>query len=123
MREEIPFFTGPRVEVRAGYEWIDDVSNEPDLLPADFAGFPIALITTDALKRMKAPWFGTHIDGGECTHDVYFGTRAKDAGIQIWVDRTIACDHQLDAQFITATNRAFARSVVTAQNSGAKLLY
>jgi hypothetical protein len=99
----------------AGYEWIDDVANEPELLPCDFAGFPIALFSTAALKRMKAPWFGTHIEGGDCTHDVYFGSRAKAAGVQIFVDRTIDCGHLLDAQIITSENRAFARSVVRAQ--------
>lgn len=99
----------------AGFEWIDNVDHEPDLLRADFCGFPIALITTDALKRMEMPWFGTSIDGADCTHDVFFGARAKAAGIPIMVDKTIDCDHLMDAQLICGTNRSFARSVVAAQ--------
>lgn len=93
----------------SGFEWIDDVTNEPPLLRADFAGFPIAMVTRAALERMTAPWFGTAIDGAECTHDVFFGSRAKAAGIPLHVDRTIDCGHLLNPQILTSSNRDFAR--------------
>jgi hypothetical protein len=94
----------------SGFEWVDDVSNEPEVLQADFAGFPIAMVTTKALKAMEAPWFGTAIDGAECTHDVFFGSRAKAAKIPLHVDRTIDCGHLLNPQVLTSSNRAFARA-------------
>lgn len=95
-----------------GFEWLDDLSAEPhDMVPVDFAGMPIGIVDVKALRRMEAPWFGTEIDGGSCTHDVYFGHKAKKAGIQIYVDRTIACGHLTDAHVVTDQNRSLIRSV------------
>lgn len=99
----------------SGFEWVDDAASEPDdLIKADFCGFPIAMISAAVLKRMKRPWFGTHIDGGDCTHDVYFGSRAKAAGATILVDRTIECGHLTDAPVISSSNRGLAREIVKA---------
>lgn len=93
-----------------GFEWLDDIQDEPDdLVPCDFCGFPIALVSADALRAMTGPWFGTNIDGGECTHDVFFGHRAKQAGLPIVVDRTLVCGHLTDGEIITIHNRALAR--------------
>lgn len=95
----------------AGFRWIDDVTDElADLVPADFCGFPIAMVTTDALRRMERPWFGTQTGSGECTHDVFFGDRAKAAGVPIVVDRTLDCDHLADGYLITTESRRLARA-------------
>lgn len=102
-----------RIEL-SGFTWLDDLSREPeDLVPADFCGFPIVLMTADALRRISRPWFGTHINGGDCTHDVFFGVRAKDAKLPIMVDRTIGCGHLMDAQLVTPENRDMARALGT----------
>jgi hypothetical protein len=100
-----------------GFEWVDDVSNEPPILTADFAGFPIAMVTRRALLKMTPPWFGTAIDGAECTHDVFFGDRAKKAGLQLYVDRTIDCGHLLNPQILTSANRDFARASAAANKA------
>lgn len=96
----------------SGFEWVEDFSEEPDgLIKADFCGYPIGMISASALLKITQPWFGTEINGGGCTHDVYFGQKAKDAGIQIYVDRNISCGHLLDAHIITEPNRAIVRNV------------
>ena len=99
----------------AGFEWLDnmDRADGPDLVPVDFCGFPIAIMRVDALKKIAPPWFGTEINGGGCTHDVYFGRKAADAGVQIFVDRTIRCGHLADASVITLENRATVRALAT----------
>lgn len=94
----------------SGFKWLDRIDTEPPgLVPVDFAGFPITLISRRALARIPAPWFGTSLDGGECTHDVYFGTKAGRAGIQMFVDREISCGHLTDAPVITPETRHIAR--------------
>ncbi len=95
----------------SGFKWVDDVTHEPDLVPCDFAGMPIALITRRAFEKMEAPWFGTEIDGGSCTHDVYFGHKAKKAGLSIFVDKTMPCGHLCDPHIITDQNRSIVRGV------------
>ncbi|HEV8208511.1 MAG TPA: hypothetical protein VGP77_00255 [Vicinamibacterales bacterium] len=96
----------------AGFRWIDDVADEPtDLIPADFCGFPIAMVTVAALRRMERPWFATATALGECTHDVFFGDRAKAAGVPIVVDRTMACGHLSDGYVITPHSRQLARTL------------
>ena len=94
-----------------GFYWVDDVSNEPDLIPCDFAGMPIAMISRRAFEKIPGPWFGTEIDGGGCTHDVYFGHKAAKAGVKILVDKTMPCGHLCDPHIITNENRAIVRGV------------
>ncbi len=99
----------------SGFEWLDDADTAagPDLVPVDFCGFPIAIVRVSALKNITAPWFGTEIDGGGCTHDVYFGRKAAAAGIKLYVDRTIRCGHLSDASVITFENRPTVRALKT----------
>lgn len=95
-----------------GFEWVEDVAAEPaDLIKADFCGFPIAMISRRAFEKIEAPWFGTHINGGGCTHDVYFGVKAKAAKIDILVDRTIECGHLAEAPVLTVQSRLAVRDV------------
>lgn len=92
-----------------GFQWWDDVASMQPLQEVDFCGFPIALISRSAIQRMAAPWFGTHMDGGDCTHDVYFAKKAKDAGVRIFVDSTIPCGHLSPNFTITFENRQLIR--------------
>ena len=103
-----------------GFYWIEDLDREQDrdgLIRADFCGFPIAIFSKRAIQAIAekaAPWFGTEIDGGSCTHDVYFGVKAKRAGIQILVDRQVSCSHLLDGAWLTESNRTISRQLGTA---------
>ena len=97
-----------------GFEWLDDLQPNSGLVQADFCGFPIGLISRRALEAMESPWFGTIIDGGECTHDVYFGAKAQRAGLEIWVDTAIDCGHLTEAPVIDSGKRAFVRKARTA---------
>lgn len=92
-----------------GFQWLDDLRNAPPLLEADFCGVPIALMSRRCFERTQAPWFGTEIDGGSCTHDVFFAQRLKDAGIPVLVDTTIVCGHLADGAIITPESRLAAR--------------
>ena len=96
-----------------GFQWWDDISTMAPLQEADFCGFPIALISGAAIKRIKPPWFGTHIMGGDCTHDVYFARKAQDAGVTIYVDSTVRCGHLSPSPTITFDNRALVRQVAS----------
>lgn len=101
----------------SGFEWIDDVSRvageltDNGMLKVDFGGFPIALIAREAIEKMQRPWFGLEIDGGACTHDVYFGKRASDAKVPIHVDTTIECSHLSEMIWVTFANRDIVRRV------------
>lgn len=103
---------GTRQAEWTGFRWIEDFTQEEmadGLVPVDFGGFPIALITREAIEKMERPWFGGYIDGGTCTHDVYFGKRAGDAKIPVMVDTNIQCGHLSEAPWITFENRQFIR--------------
>jgi hypothetical protein len=98
----------------SGFHWIDDVLAEPTedgLIRVDFGGFPIALISREAIKAITPPWFGLEIDGGACTHDVYFGAKAHRANLPIVVDTHIPCSHLAESPWITFENREVIRRV------------
>lgn len=104
----------------SGFRWIEDLAHEEvhdGLLRVDFGGFPIALISSEAIRAMARPWFGLEIDGGACTHDVYFGTRAKQAGLSVMVDTEIPCGHLSENVIITFENRQIVRNVHAAYQS------
>ena len=104
-----------------GFEWVERLDDEPDrLVKADFCGFPIAMISRRAIEKIAPPWFGTEIDGGGCTHDVYFGKKAKDAGVQILVDRDIDCGHLTEAPIVTGQNRSLKRDLASAWEQATK---
>lgn len=103
----------------SGFYWVDDAADEPPLMPVDFCGFPIAMARVSALARITRPWFGTALPLGECTHDVYFGEKAKQAGIALYVDTTLVCDHLTDQSVITPATRTFARACADAIKAAA----
>ncbi len=101
----------------SGFHWLEDIDDEPtDLVEADFCGFPIAMMSRKAIERIEPPYFGTWIDGGSCTHDVYFGVKAKRAGVKILVDRTITCGHLAEAPVLTFQNRGLTRQLAKAMS-------
>lgn len=107
----------------SGFRWIEDFSKEDvvdGLVRVDFGGFPIALITREAIAKMPRPWFGLEIDGGACTHDVYFGRKAELAGVPIVVDTEIPCGHLSDAMIVTFQNREIIRAVRKAYDESQK---
>lgn len=106
-----------------GFYWLDDLDEEPSddgLVPVDFGGFPIALISADAIRKIKSPWFGTEIDGGNCTHDVYFGYKCAKAGVPIVADLNIKCHHLSPNQWVTFENRRIVRNVHAAYKASQK---
>lgn len=105
--------TTTRAQEFSGFEWLDNLEDPslPTLVPVDFCGFPIAIARVSALKKIPAPWFGTQINGGGCTHDVFFGRQAQAAGVTIHVDRTLRCGHLSDASVITFENRSTVRAL------------
>lgn len=94
-----------------GFKWQDDMVVNSGLHRVDFCGFPIALVSRNAFMKMQAPWFGTELDGGSCTHDVFFGARATKAGIPIYVDSSMPCGHLAEAPVVMPETRDFARRV------------
>lgn len=94
-----------------GFKWLDELPINSGLHHVDFCGFPISMISRRALEKMQSPWFGTELDGGSCTHDVYFGSKAKKSGIDIYVDADLPCGHIAEAPIITPETRVFARRV------------
>lgn len=98
-----------------GFEWLDDVSKLPEgLIDADFCGVPIAWVSRNVLERVEPPWFGTSIDGGEVTHDVYWARKVQAAGCKVRVDTTLRCGHQAAPGVVTFENRGAVRAMMRA---------
>lgn len=92
-----------------GFHWIDDLTNAPPLMEVDFCGVPVALIARSVFERAKYPWFATHDETGEMTHDVFFARRVQSLGEKVYVDTTIRCGHLGDAPVVTFEARGMAR--------------
>lgn len=98
-----------------GFFWMDDLRGFPQgLVEVDFCGMPVMWISRKVLEAVEPPWFGTHLDGGDMTHDVYFAIKAKKAGFKIQVDTTIQCGHLIAPKVVDFTNRAEIRGAAIA---------
>lgn len=100
-----------------GFEFIDDITKLPYGLVTegvDFCGVPIAWIASSLLRRMQPPWFGTSMDGGEVTHDVFFAKKVQAAGGKVCVDTSIQCDHLAEPGVVSLKNRHMVRSLMQA---------
>ena len=68
-----------------------------DLIACDVVGMGCALIPVDVLDKIgPRPWFVYQDDDHgwpRVTEDVPFCTKAKAAGVPIWLDPTISCGH------------------------------
>ncbi len=94
-----------------GFQWLDDITGAPELIKADFCGVPIAMISRRAFEQTEQPWFGTQLEDGSVTHDVFFAHRLQKAGIPVLVDTTLVCGHLADPAVIDPTSRQIARQV------------
>lgn len=93
-----------------------------EFFPIDWAGCDCLLIHTDVLRAMEPPWFShewSYTPGSRpiplATEDLYFYTKAKLAGHQLYCDSAVQCDHQDRAtgtRFgLTAEMPQYARSI------------
>ena len=106
-------FSGDRAGKVAGHEWLDDLTDLPELAEVDFCGVPVAMMARRVFERIAPPWFGLHgEDGGQVTHDVFLCRKIKAAGMRVLVDTTLKCGHLIEAPIITFENRAQARGVM-----------
>jgi hypothetical protein len=100
-----------------GFEWIENFKEGDavdDLVDVDFGGFPVALFTREVFEKIPPPWFGTWINGGECTHDIYFAQKALKAGFTIKADMRLPCSHLAPMFWLTLQNREIARNAYNA---------
>lgn len=94
-----------------GYQWLDDLTGAPPLLEVDFCGVPLAVISRRCFERAERPWFGTQVEDGTVTHDVFFERRLKAAGLKVHVDTTMICGHLADPAVIDPLTRQVCRKV------------
>ena len=71
-----------------------------EFFPVDWAGCDCLLINTEVLKTVPAPWFSTHWNYDEstkpaylATEDLYFYTKTRKYGFQLYCDSGVQCDH------------------------------
>jgi hypothetical protein len=103
---------GQGENVFKGFHWVDDLDarlGECDangLLRVDFCGVPIVCIHRSVLERVPKPLFETRDEaGGQCTHDIYFCNKAREAGFPIVVDTHIDCGHIIEGPIINRRTR------------------
>lgn len=79
-----------------------------EYFPVDWAGCDALLVNMDVFRAIERPWFSTDwkfVEGrqgppiGPDTHpvvteDLYFYTKARQAGFQLYCDTAAQCDHQ-----------------------------
>jgi len=84
--------TGNIIPHRYGHEWGDeDIKCEKThLIKVDASGFGFVLIHRSVFDIMPAPWFQLNVvyepTGGRYGHDYLFCLKAKDLGIQTYID-------------------------------------
>jgi hypothetical protein len=89
----------------AGFQWVEPETPR-GVMEVDFSGMPVTLIARDVLLKMEEPYFQNFLDGGQCTHDVYFCHKAKAAGVPIAVDTAIDCGHLVANPIVNGATRA-----------------
>ena len=95
------------------HQWLDDISGLGTLAEVDFCGVPVAMMARKVFAELPAPWFGLHgEDGGVVTHDVFFCTKLRAAGLPVLVDTTLKCGHLAEAPIVTFENRDTVRELV-----------
>ena len=71
-----------------------------EYFPIAWAGVDCLLVHTDVFRAIEPPWFSLDyaMDGTQkavlATEDLYFYTKAKAAGFQLYCDAAVQCDHQ-----------------------------
>lgn len=64
-----------------------------DPFQIDCAGLGCILIKRDVFSRVPEPWFDLKADS--YGSDFYFAKKAKDAGVELWIEPTVLCE-QID---------------------------
>jgi len=72
-----------------------------EYFPVDWAGCDALLVATEVFRAVPYPWFSLDWKFEEdqpicplATEDLYFYTKARQAGFQLYVDTAVQCDHQ-----------------------------
>lgn len=76
------------------FEQVKEIPKEPFMVKG--VGNGLVLAKVPVLKKVKAPWFGTKVDGFGCTwlgDSYWFGDRVREAGFQVWCDSTLKIFH------------------------------
>jgi len=74
---------------------------EPDdgLVRADASGGAFLLVHREVFEALDPPWFVR--DGPKKGEDFHFFERArKEAGFELWVDRSVICGHEWGEQYV-----------------------
>lgn len=59
----------------------------------DYLGFGVTLIKRAVFEKVSEPWFATPYDGTKFVgEDIFFCTKAKEAGFRVWVDHDLSQD-------------------------------
>jgi len=73
-------------------------SPEDALVRADASGGAFLLVQREVFEALSEPWFvRDDLKKGE---DFYFFERARRAGFELWVDRSVICGHEWGEQYI-----------------------
>lgn len=73
-----------------------------EVVEVDWTGMGAMLINVESLQKIPQPWFSTEYrlfdeairNNRNLTEDIFFYSQAKKAGMKIWVDTAIQCEHQ-----------------------------
>lgn len=73
-----------------------------EFFKVDWAGCDCLLVNNEVFRRIERPWFSHHwnYDGQSslpanlATEDVFFYTKARQAGFDLWCDTAVQCGHQ-----------------------------
>lgn len=72
---------------------------ENELFEIDCPGMGCVLLKTDVFRKVGKPWFDLKEDN--YGQDIYFYSKAKDAGIKVGVDSSITCGHLCERRVVT----------------------
>lgn len=72
-----------------------------DFFKVDWAGCDCLLVSTEVFRKMKQPWFSrdwnynvSNTPAFLATEDLYFYTKARELGFELFCDTAVQCDHQ-----------------------------
>lgn len=89
-RQPGPLVGVPIVLRNGKRQTLDNPDAEPPLVELYTAPMGCTLFKMDIFSRIPTPWFVTT---GQLTQDSFFSQQARDAGITLWCDTTIRCEH------------------------------
>lgn len=71
-----------------------------EFFKVDWAGCDCLLVNTEVFRKLEYPWFShdwayapQSMPVNLATEDVYFYTKARAAGFELWCDSAVECDH------------------------------